>query len=97
MPIRVLRSSATGQFLIQNRRDKVVAAAQEAGLLKGERSSIGARIPKPLVDAARERTGLSSITEIVEYALAKVALEDDFGAKLLARKGRVSKDLDLEL
>ena len=93
----VSRMATTGQFLGQVRRDKVVAAAREAGLMQGARSSIGARVPRPLMEAARAKTGLTSTTDIVEYALAKVALEDDFGAKLVARKGRIPKDLDLEL
>jgi hypothetical protein len=33
---------------------------------------------------------------VIEYALAKVALEDDYGAKLLALKGTVPADIDLE-
>jgi hypothetical protein len=37
-----------------------------------------------------------SDTELLEYALAKVALEDDFGTRLIRRKGRVAKDVDLE-
>ena len=74
-----------------------MASAEEAGLLEGVRSAIGARVPQPLMEAAREKTGLTSTTDIVEYALAKLALEDDFGAKLVGRKGQVSKDLDLEL
>ena len=90
------RSAATGQFLAQSRRERVAAAASEAGLLGGTRGSIGARVPQPLIDAAKARTGLTSTTEMIEYALAKVALEDDFGAKLVARKGQVAKDLDLE-
>jgi len=90
------RSALTGQFLVQQRRARVVAAATDAGLLGGGRHAIGARVPQPLIDAVRARTGLTSTTEIVEYALAKLALEDDFGAKLVARKGRVPEDLDLE-
>jgi len=74
-----------------------MAAASDAGLLAGGRSAIGARVPRHLIDAARARTGLTSTTEILEYALAKVALEDDFGAALVARKGRTPRDLDLEL
>lgn len=31
-----------------------------------------------------------------EDALAKVAIEDDFGARLVKRKGTVSPDIDLE-
>jgi hypothetical protein len=75
----------------------VVAAAAEAGLLSGGRSAVGARLPQPLIEAAKARTGLTSTTEVVEYALAKVALEDDFGAKLVARKGRIPADLALDV
>lgn len=96
MLIRVPKSTTTDQGLMRRRRDKVVAAAQAAGLLQGVRNAIGARLPQPLIDAARAKTGLTSTTDIVEYALAKVALEDDFGAKLGARRGRVPKELDLE-
>lgn len=91
------RSATAGQFPARNRREKVVAAARDVGLLEGVRSSIGARIPQLLIEAARARSGLTSTTDVVEYALAKLALEDDFGAKLVARKGRVARDLDLEL
>ncbi|WP_293346366.1 hypothetical protein [Phenylobacterium sp.] len=91
------RSASTGQFLFQTRQARVVAAASEAGFLAGGRSAIGARVPRHLIDAAKARTGLTSTTEILEYALAKVALEDDFGAALVARKGRAPRDLDLEL
>ena len=47
----------------------------------------------------RPRLELESpqLTDLVEYALAKVALEDDFGAKLVARKGSIRRDLDLGL
>ena len=88
--------AAATRTLNQRRRDSVIAAATEAGLLSGVRGSIGARVPRSLIEAAKARTGLTSTTEVVEYALAKVALEDDFGPKLLALKGTVPKDLDLE-
>ena len=87
---------AAVQALSHKRRESVVAAATEAGLLRGVRGSIGARVPRSLLDAAKAKTGLTSTTEVVEYALAKLALEDDFGAKLLALEGTVPKDLDLE-
>ena len=97
MARQIPKSALTGQFLMGDRRDRVVIAAKQAGLLQGARSPIGARVPQPLIDAAKAKTGLTSTTDVVEYALAKVALEDNFGAKLVARKGRVSKDLDLDL
>jgi hypothetical protein len=78
------------------RHRAVVDAARELGLLGGESSRIGARIRYDLVAAAKLRSGITSDTELLEYALAKVALEDDFGTKLVARKGRITKDIDLE-
>lgn len=44
----------------------------------------------------RKKSGISSDTELIEYALAEVALEDDFGMRLIRRKGQVAKDVDLE-
>lgn len=79
------------------RRRSVVAAAEAAGLLAGVNSPLGARVPRELVARAKARSGIRSTTDLVEYALAKVALEDDFGAKLVARKGTIPADLKLEL
>jgi len=82
--------------IVAERRATVIAAAEDAGLLGGTRSAIGVRVPRQLLEAARTKTGIEKTTDIVEYALAKLALEDDFGEKLLARKGSIPKDLDLE-
>jgi len=82
---------------IARRQASVVAAARDAGLLSGDNSHVGARLPQHLVDAAKARTGIESTTDLVEYALAKVALEADFGSKRVARKGSIPHDLDLGL
>lgn len=79
------------------RRKRVVEAARAAGLLAGGDSALGARIPSALVSQAKQRTGIRSTTDLVEYALAKVALEDDFGAKLVAQKGAIPADIVIEL
>lgn len=78
------------------RRSRIVAEARAAGLMTGGRSQVGARLPARLLAAAKAKAGLTSTTEVVEYALATVALEDDFGAKLLALAGTVDPDLDLD-
>src|SRR5262249_28771660 len=78
------------------RRNAVLATARDAGLLAGASSRIAGRIRKPLIEAARARSGIKSDTALIDYALACVALEDDFGKKLLALKGTVPKDIDLE-
>jgi hypothetical protein len=78
------------------RRSAVLASAKDAGLLAGASGRIAGRIRKQLVNAAKTRSGIKSDTELLEYALARVALEDDFGPKLIAREGRVPQDIDLE-
>lgn len=83
--------------MIAARRRSVVAAAQAAGLMTGGNSALGARVPRQLVTRAKERSGISSTTDLVEYALAKVALEDDFGAKIVARKGVIPRDITLDV
>jgi hypothetical protein len=78
------------------RRHAILETAKNAGLLAGTNSRIAGRIRKHLINAARARSGIKSDTELLEYALACVALEDNFGQKLLALKGTVPKDMDLE-
>jgi hypothetical protein len=78
------------------RRRTVIDTARQLGLLDGENGRIGGRIRRDLIAAAKEKSGITVDTELLEYALAKVALEDDFGVKLVRRKGRVAKEIDLE-
>ena len=78
------------------RRRAVLETARELGLLRGENGRIGGRIRRQLLAAAKKQSGIKSDTELLEYALATVALEDDFGAKLVRRKGRIASDIDLE-
>jgi hypothetical protein len=73
----------------------VLAAAQAEGLLGAKDTTIGGRVRAPLVEAAKSRSGIRSDSELLLYALSKVALEDDFGRKLVARKGRVSRNARL--
>ena len=78
------------------RRRTVIDTARQLGLLGGKNGRIGGRVRSDLVEAAKAKSGIASDTELLEYALARVALEDDFSVKLLRRKGRVTKDIDLE-
>ena len=90
------KSTDPMQDPVMLRRKAVSEAAHSAGLFEGQTRRTQGRITRSLLAAAKERTGIASDTELLEYALAKVAIEDDFGATLVARKGRVPKDLDLE-
>lgn len=70
--------------------------AHVAGLLIGKKEKrVSGRAHEELFKAAAMRSGLDG-SDLIEYALAKVALEDDFAEKLLDQKGAVSRDIDLE-
>ena len=79
------------------RHRTVIDAARDLGLLGGENGRISGRIRRRLVAAAKKKSRIASDTELLEYALAKVALEDDFGTKIVRRKGSIPRDLELEL
>lgn len=82
---------------LSDRRAELLAAARVEGLLGRKDKAIGGRLPSPLIEAAKARSGIQSDSELLLYALSKVALEDDFGAKLLTRKGKVPKGLKLDV
>jgi hypothetical protein len=80
-----------------DRRASTLAAVREQGLLGTRNKTIGGRVPSALVEAAKARSGIQSDSELLLYALSKVALEDDFAEKILARKGTVPKDVVLDI
>jgi hypothetical protein len=72
-------------------------AARAAGILgEAKDARVAGRVSSVLVAAAKKRAGLSSDTDVIEIALARLALEDDFGARLVRNKGSVSGELDIE-
>lgn len=71
--------------------------AAAAGLTSGTKHKrLSGRAHELLVEAAVARSGLEG-SELLEYALAKVALEDDFAEKLILLAGSVSREIDLGL
>jgi len=74
-----------------------LAIARETGLLKGSRTKlVRGRMPDALVAKAKARSGVQSDTELIEVALANLAVADEYAGWLLAQSGKVGKDLDLE-
>lgn len=69
----------------------VFRLAEERGLLGAKDRQLGGRFSGSLVDLAKRNSGIAGDTELLTYALLKVALEDDFGERLLAKRGRVPK------
>jgi hypothetical protein len=82
---------------VLDRRAGVLATARQLGLIGVKDKMIAGRVPTVLVDAAKARSGIQSDSELLLYALSKVALEDDFGSRLLALKGSVPTDIVLDV
>ena len=80
-----------------DRRAGILAAARDMGLGGTKDKTIGSRVPSALLEAAKTRSGIQSDSELLLYALSKVALEDDFGSRLLSMKGSVPKDVALDV
>ncbi len=71
--------------------------ARDAGLLGPRKDArISGRISAALLDVAKERAHVASDTELLEIALSRLVMEDDFGRKFLRRKGKIPKSVDLE-
>lgn len=75
--------------------EAVLAAAERSGLLHGKDGRIGGRVSPELVKQAKARTGIKTDTDLIEFALANVALEDRFAESFRAIRGTVDPDLDL--
>ncbi|MGB7847253.1 MAG: hypothetical protein WBL63_16685 [Candidatus Acidiferrum sp.] len=77
-------------------RDVMVIAEKE-GLLRGERTQVvRGRMPEALVTRAKRRTGIDSDTDLIEVALANIAVADDYVDWLLSQSGAVAGEADLE-
>ena len=75
----------------------VMLIAQEEGLLRGERTQVvRGRMPEALVARAKRRTGIDSDTDLIEVALANIAVADDYADWLLSRRGAVDPEAGLE-
>jgi len=76
---------------------EVMVIAEEQGLLRGERNQVvRGRMPKALVAQAKKRTGVTSDTDLIELALANIAVADDYAEWLIARRGTIDREADLE-
>ena len=71
--------------------------ASDAGLLSdSETQHVSIRVPKALLEAAKEETGISSNTELGILALSAVAQPDPVTAYMKRTRGRLGKEFELE-
>lgn len=92
----VRRAARTGEFPVSKARfEAVMHAAELSGLLRGKGGRIGGRVSPALVRHAKRRTGIETDTELIEFALASVALEDNFAETFKEARGKVDRELKL--
>lgn len=75
--------------------EAVMSAAERSGLLSQKSGRIGGRVSPALVEQAKARTGIQTDTDLIEFALANIALEDRFADSFKAVRGTVDSDLEL--
>ena len=73
----------------------ILTTARAAGLLDQKTARISGRISPALVARAKSRTGIESDTDLIEFALANVALDDGFSEAFRQARGKVDPDVKL--
>jgi hypothetical protein len=92
----VHRDARTGQFVISKAQfEAVMQAAEQSGLLSEKSGRIGGRVSPALIKQAKRQTGIASDTDLIEFALATVALEDNFAEAFKGSRGKVDPELKL--
>jgi len=80
-----------------DRFHEALTIAQQTGLLRGSKTQIvRGRMPEALVRKAKASSGARSNTELIEMALANLAVADRYPDWLLSQRGTVDKEIDLE-
>ncbi|MGH9598895.1 MAG: hypothetical protein ACRD27_03470 [Terracidiphilus sp.] len=83
--------------MTSRRLGEALSIAEKQGLLSGGRTlTVRGRMPSLLVERAKKKTGIQSDSKLIEAALANIVAADDYADWLLAQRGTVSPDLDLE-
>jgi hypothetical protein len=86
------RDLATSGLVVSKARfEAVMLAAEQSGLLSEKGSRIGGRVSPALVRQAKREKD----TDLIEFALATVALEDNFAEAFKESRGKVDPTLKL--
>jgi hypothetical protein len=98
MQARDCQTMSTDTRITRQRIHGARAEPAKAGILDGTKDTrVTIRVQDRLLRAVRERTGITSETERVTASLALLAAQDNFGAWLIARSGRLTDDFGLGL
>lgn len=74
---------------------ETLRAAIRSGLIGAKDERITARVSHALIEQAKRQTGITGDTELLEFALANVALEDNFPATMNMLEGTIDPDIKL--
>lgn len=86
----------SGRLVVSKARfEAVMQAAEQSGLLREKSGRIGGRVSPALVKQAKRQTGIEMDTDLIEFALATVALEDNFAEAFKESRGKVDPALKL--
>jgi len=92
----VQRAVTSGPFVVSRARfEAVMLAAKQSGLLEEKSGRIGGRVSPALVEQAKRQTGIETDTDLIEFALATVALEDNFAHAFKKSRGKVNPEVKL--
>ena len=95
--LRSPRKNGRARVRGSRKLNEVMVLAEREGLLRGELTEmVRGRMPEALVSRAKKRSGITSNTELIEVALANIAVGDDYADWLLSRRGSVTPEADLE-
>ncbi|MER9051581.1 hypothetical protein NKH89_30845 [Mesorhizobium sp. M0923] len=91
------RATKTGKSVAVSRIrvEAVMKAAERSGLLGEKSTRIGGRISPALIEKAKKQTGIKTDTDLIEFALANVALDDNFGQTFRKTRGTIDPTLKL--
>jgi hypothetical protein len=92
----VRREANIGKISVEEVKfEAVMRAAEQSGLLTEKSGRMGVRVSPALVAQAKRRTGIATDTDLVAFALATVALEDNFAEAFKASRGKVDPKVKL--
>jgi hypothetical protein len=95
---RLTKADLMRMQMLKRKRERIAAvmeSAKRSGLLEEKTGRIAGRVSRDLIEQAKARTGLTSDTELVEFALANLALEDNFAETFRKTQGTVDPSLKL--
>lgn len=93
---KIAGGKKTGQFVVSKARfEAVMHAAERSGFLSEKSGRIGGRVSPALIRQAKRQTGIETDTDLIEFALATVALEDHFAETFKQSRGKIDLELTL--